>query len=167
MAYSLHYKLNDFQKQQKRKKVSADLLLNTNETNNLIRYLPKDETSLSEYLSPPKIKAYGTDLLKVLTSHQRNQDAFTNALLEMQAFANGGDVGMYLLNKVYRRILEEFKMIGEINELFYLLNFYTHHTTGELKRKTFKLADESDEIELPKNKRARLTPTSNSSSQDY
>lgn len=171
MAYSLHYKLNDFQKQQKRKKTDANLLLTPEETTQLIRYLPQDEDTLSKYLSADKIKCYGTDLLKVLESHPRNQSAFTNALLEMQAFANGGDIGMYLLNKVYRRILEEFKMMGEINELFHVLNFYTHHTTGELRRKNYtKHTDDYEETADRSSKRARLssvTPTSNSSSQDY
>ena len=168
MSFSLICKLQDFQKSLKRKKLGAPLLITPEETNDLIRYLPKDEPALSKYLQHDKVKAYGDELLTVLTGHTRNQAAFTNALLEMQAFARGGDIGMYLLNKVYRRILEEFKMVSEINEIFKLLNFYTHFATGELKRKAFKSADEEDTDHFTKRARsASVRPASNSSSQDY
>ena len=167
---SLICKIKDQQKSHKRKNPRAkpELLLTGEDMTKLIRHFPQTSESLATYLSKDKMQAFGSELLKILNEHKRDQKAFTNALLEMQAFSHGGRVGMLLLNKVYRRILEEFKMVSEINEIFKLLNFYTHFATGELKRKAFKSADEEDTDHCTKRARsASVRPASNSSSQDY
>ena len=159
---SLICKIKDQQKSHKRKNPRAkpELLLTGEDMTKLIRHFPQTSESLATYLSKDKMQAFGSDLLKILNEHKRDQKAFTNALLEMQAFSHGGRVGMLLLNKVYRRILEEFKMMPEINELFHVLNFYTHHLTGELRQ---KIEHDDDDTNFRPNKRAR----SESSSQDY
>jgi hypothetical protein len=164
---SLLCKVHDQQRQEKRTNLrkKTELLCTEDEINMLIRHFPQTKEALAEYLSTDKINAYGEELLNILTTHERDQTAFTNCLREMQAFAHGGEVGMYMLNKVYLQILKAFKMMPEINEIFSILHFYTHNETGVLKRKRAKDTDDDDHTN-PKRTRA-MPPVGDSSSQDY
>ena len=148
---SLTYKLNKQQKHLKRTslKFKPTLLLNKKEMQRVVMNLPKDTSALTSLIGPGKTAAYGDDILAITRVHHRDQDAFMECVLEMQAFVRGGESGMHVLDSVYRRILGHYKMIKEINEIFDVLDICTHQLTGRIKRKYYKMSDEDNDADMP------------------
>lgn len=139
---SLTFKLNSQQKLLKRTPINLSLLLSKSEIKQIAMHLPKDSSSLSSLIGPDKTTSYGDKILAITSTHPRDQDAFMECVLEMQAFVRGGDTGLHVLEPVYRRILAHYKMMAEINEIFDILSLCTHHLTGKIKRKYQKCAEE-------------------------
>ena len=160
---SLSSKLNNQQKSAKKAllKTKPMLLCTKEEITQIIKHFPKDTESLAKLIGPDKTESYGDEILQIVINHPRDQDAFLNCLYEMEAFTRGGDSCMYLLDRLYRQIMGHFKMMPEINEIFNILQLYTHNTTGKLKRKFFKSIEDEDSgnsYQWSASKRSRSEP---------
>jgi hypothetical protein len=144
---SLAYKLH---KQQKRIKYTTlktrpTLLLSKSEINQIVKHFPKELSTLTSLIGAEKATVYGNDVLKVICAHPRDQEAFLDCVLEMDAFVRGGDPGIYTLGLVYRQIMGHFKVFAEINEIFDILDLSTHQLSGKLQRKYHRVSDEDTE----------------------
>jgi hypothetical protein len=144
---SLAFKL---QKQQRRLKSTTlktrpTLLISKEELRRVVKNFPTTSDMLSTFIGENKAAVYGEEILKIIEHHPRDQAAFLDCVLEMEAFVRGGDTGVYILDGVYRQILGHFKMMGEINEIFDILDLCTHQLTGKLKRKYHRASDEEGE----------------------
>ena len=143
---SLIYKLQNQQKAKKKAELRSkpSLLCTKEDIAQIVKHFPKDMALLTTLIGPGKAECHGVEILKIIKDHPRDQDEFMDCVREMEAFTRGGECGMYLLDRLYRQIMGHFKMMPEINEIFEILQLYTHITTGKLKRKFFKSIEDED-----------------------
>jgi hypothetical protein len=152
---SLSSKLRELRKTLKKKKNNP-----TFEDEQLIavaRHMPRDEDSLSRFLSLEQVSAFGDDVLQVTQAHtSRDQAKFEDCILEMGAFVRGGNPGMARLDSVYPRILKHFGVMIDMEEVLEALKLYVH--TGQnkttIKR---KWVEEEEEEQQGSQKRARFS----------
>lgn len=143
---SLFFKLR---KQQRRLKTTTlktrpTLLMSKEEMMRVVKNFPADSNALKTYIGADKAAAYGEEIVQIIKDHPRDQAAFLDCVLELEAFVRGGDSGIYILDGVYRQILSHFKMMDEINEIFEILDLCTHQFTGKVKRKFHRISDDDE-----------------------
>ncbi len=151
---SLSSKLRELRKTLKKKKNNP-----TFEDEQLIavaRHMPRDEDSLSRFLSLEQVSAFGDDVLQVTQAHtSRDQAKFEDCILEMGAFVRGGNPGMARLDSVYPRILKHFGVMIDMEEVLEALKLYVHTGQNKIKRKWVK--DDDEEEGQGSQKRARFS----------
>ena len=93
--------------------------------------LPRDADPLRE-MAPGLEDSDLDKILKITRAHERDQERFQECVSVLRAYAQGGNYGMHLLNKLHDVIIMHYEMQDEKWEVLTAAGTTLNFETGEL-----------------------------------
>lgn len=112
-------------------KLQGAQILSTNQIKLISRHFPRDIERLRA-LIPGLSSDDAATVLKITNTHRRDQEQFAECASVLRSFANGGDYGVHLLNKLHPVVIKHYAMEDEKWEVLTAAGVSVNFETGEL-----------------------------------